>query len=421
MVLSLKVESLGEQRPVVTGLQAIELGNGFADVHGYARAGLMERPLHPGKLHGLLTLKRANQQAQGRALGAEYQLAAAHGLGTRYAGQPFQALRRVGGQQGSIDTAGAACGAYIQGRGQHGIQPLHHAASKAGDHHRQGHRQAQAGHHAAHGHGSGVAHAPRALQRQHGQRLARKGVGYQCQYRTQQPGQGRHAAQQQQAHGHIGGQRDTCDRRHKGQHQAGCEQCDSGPQTRSALVRAAQPLERGRRWQIHGGTCGPPGAGQRGCKAQQTEDQRCRRTPVQGGLHAGEESAAQIAAQHLQRQPGQRRTQRNTGQAAQSPQRQRFQQHQCHALARRGSEYGQQRELRRALSHAERQYREHQERSREQGHQRQHREVDAVGARHLAHALLIVAGLLDQYLVLPGRQCVQGGAYLAAAGAVGQQ
>jgi hypothetical protein len=84
-------------------------------------------------------------------------------------------------------------------------------------------------------------------------------------------------------------------------------------------MRAAQSLERGRWRQIHGGACGPPGSGQRGGKAQQTEDQRRHRAPVQGRLHAGKEAAAQIAAQHLQRQPGQRRTQRNTGQAAQSP------------------------------------------------------------------------------------------------------
>ena len=186
-------------------------------------------------------------------------------------------------------------------------------------------------------------------------------------------------------------------------------------------MRAAQSLERGRWRQIHGSACRPPGPSQRGGKAQQTEDQRRHRAPVKGRLHAGKESAAQIAAQHLQRQPDQPRTQRDAGQAAQSPQRQRFQQHQCHALAWRGPKHGQQRKLRRALGHAERQHGEHQKRSREQGHQRQHREVDAVGARHLAHALLIVAGLLDQYLVLPGRQGVQGGGHLAAAGAVGQQ
>ena len=86
MALSLKTESLGEQGPTVAGLQAIELGHGFADVHGNARAGLAQWPLHPGKLHGLLTLKRANQQTQGRAFGAEYQLAAAHGLCSFYAG-----------------------------------------------------------------------------------------------------------------------------------------------------------------------------------------------------------------------------------------------------------------------------------------------------------------------------------------------
>jgi len=62
VVMGLKAEGLGQQRPAVTGLQTIELGHGFADVHGNAWARLMDWALHPGQLHGLLTLKRANQQ-----------------------------------------------------------------------------------------------------------------------------------------------------------------------------------------------------------------------------------------------------------------------------------------------------------------------------------------------------------------------
>ena len=126
---------------------------------------------------------------------------------------------------------------------------------------------------------------------------------------------------------------------------------------------------------------------------------------MQRGLHAGKKAAAQVTAEYLQRQPSQCTAQCNTGQTAQNAQRQGLKQHQSHALTRRGTQHGQQRKLRRTLRHAERQYREHQKCPGKQSHQRQHREIDAVGARHLAHALLVVAGLLNQHLALP---CGQG-------------
>ena len=142
---------------------------------------------------------------------------------------------------------------------------------------------------------------------------------------------------------------------------------------------------------------------------------------MQGRLHACKKASTQITAQHVQGQPGQQTAQSDTGNAAQQTQHQRLQQHQRHALARRGTQHGQQRKLRRALGHAEGQHRKHQKRPGEQSDQRQHREVDPVGARHLAHALLVIAGLLNQHLALPGGQGVQILDDLAAAGAARQQ
>jgi hypothetical protein len=62
------------------------------------------------------------------------------------------------------------------------------------------------------------------------------------------------------------------------------------------------------------------------------------------------------------------------------------------------AQHAQQRKLLRAPRHAERQHRKHQERTGEQRHQRQHRQVDAVGARQVADALRRVARLAGRHV-----------------------
>jgi hypothetical protein len=118
-----------------------------------------------------------------------------------------------------------------------------------------------------------------------------------------------------------------------------------------------------------------------------------RRAPLQLRRDAGKVAAAQVAAQHLQRQRRQRRAQRDAGDAADRAEQHCFGQHQRAPLARRQAQHAEQRELLRAARHAQRQHREHQEAAGEQRDQRQHSEVDAVGARQVAHALGRVPGL----------------------------
>ena len=80
--------------------------------------------------------------------------------------------------------------AQVYRGGQHGIEPLHYRAAKAGHHHRQRHGQAQASHHPAHGNCGATAHAACALQRQQRQHPARR----QRLQPLQQPGHGAGAA-----------------------------------------------------------------------------------------------------------------------------------------------------------------------------------------------------------------------------------
>ena len=143
-------------------------------------------------------------------------------------------------------------------------------------------------------------------------------------------------------------------------------------------LRQRQPLRRHRR---------PPGPGHRGDDAQRGVDGRRRCAPLQLRRDARKVTAAQIAAQQLQperRQPG---SERDAGQAAGRAQHDRFGQHQRAPLPRCQAEHAEQRELLRAPRHAQRQHREHQEAAGEQRHQRQHGEVDAVGARQIADPL----------------------------------
>jgi hypothetical protein len=139
--------------------------------------------------------------------------------------------------------------------------------------------------------------------------------------------------------------------------------------------------------------CGPPAARQRRHQAQAAVQQGGGGAPAQRGLHTGKVASAQVAAQQVQRGLGQQRAQGDACHAARQPQQARFEQHQRQPLPWRGTQHRQQRKLWRALCHAQRQHRKHQKRPCEQGHQRQHREVDAVRARQQADALGGVARL----------------------------
>ena len=124
----------------------------------------------------------------------------------------------------------------------------------------------------------------------------------------------------------------------------------------------------------------PPCAYQSGGNAQAAVQQRSPRIPLQRGGHPGEKAAAQVTAQHPQRQCSQRGAQCQTQGTAHQPQGQRFPQHQRQPLARAQAQHAQQSQLLRAFAHAQGQHRKHQKSPGEQGDQRQHRQIDPVGA-----------------------------------------
>ena len=177
----------------------------------------------------------------------------------------------------------------------------------------------------------------------------------------------------------------------------------------AAHARSTQAFERLRRWQPLRQPCGPPAAHQRRHQAQARIRQRGHGAPVQGGCHTGKVAATQVAAQHAQRQCSQGRAQRDARHAARQPQRARFQKHQLQALFAGQPQHAQQRKLLRPLGHAKRQHREHEEGPGEQRHQRQYREVDAVGARQVANTRRSIPRCARSHSHRPARRALQGG------------
>ncbi|MOA02695.1 hypothetical protein D3C78_1221610 [compost metagenome] len=167
-----RTEGLFQRRPALAGLQPVELGGGFAHVHGDQAGWHGQRCRQPGQLLGLGALQRPHQQGQVGATAVQPQAGVALGLGALHAGQGAHGGREAFAEQAGVAGGRAASGAHIGGRGQGPVQPLLHGAAKTADHDGEGHGQAQAGHHPAHGHAGAGTHAPRALEGQQPQRAA---------------------------------------------------------------------------------------------------------------------------------------------------------------------------------------------------------------------------------------------------------
>ncbi len=136
-----------------------------------------------------------------------------------------------------------------------------------------------------------------------------------------------------------------------------------------------------------------PAADDRGGDAERAVHQRRDRAELQLGRYAGEVAAAEVAAEQAQRERGERRADGEAGRTADRTEQRGLDQHEAQPLARTEPEHAEQRELRLALRDRQREDREHQERAGEEGDQREHRQVHAVGARHVRDALRGFVGI----------------------------
>ncbi len=335
----------------------------------------------------------ARNQSDRRSGRVQQQLAAALRGHFLHAAQARHGLREFRREIGRFAGTAGGGGADIEVGRQHHIQPLHDRAAKTRHHHRQGHRQAQRRDDAADRHAGALAHAAGALHRQQGQGVPRHQRRQAVQQQRNQPRQRRDAAQQQQRNRHIGCQRYAENGWSPCHHYTYCYQNDTKPVMATGHKAAAQTFERLRQWQALGLSRRPPAPHQRRQHAQSTVGQSRPSTPLQGRRHAGKVAATEVAAEQAQRQGRQGGTEGDAGHAADPAQHQRFEQHQTQPVTPAQTQHAQQGKLLGALGHAQGQHREHQKGPGKQGHQRQHREVDAVGARQVADARRSVAGL----------------------------
>ena len=155
---------------------------------------------------------------------------------------------------------------------------------------------------------------------------------------------------------------------------------------------AAQALQRLRGRDALRLARGQPAAHHRRRHAQQRVDDGRAGIEAQRRCDTGEIAAAEISRQHAQRERREGRAEHDAEHAARDAEQRRLGQHEAEPLAPREAEHAEQRELLLPLRDRQREDGEDEKRAGEQGHQREHREVHAVGMRHARCALRAFVG-----------------------------
>ena len=207
-------------------------------------------------------------------------------------------------------------------------------------------------------------------------------------------------------HGHdrqVAPDGNAVDRRQRDEHGTEREQGQPGPEPAERLegVLFGAGLHRQRRRGARGVARRHPAAGDRGAEAEQEEERDGFRGVLDFRPGAGEEAAAQVAAEHVQRQARDRGPEQQAERAADHAEDRRLDHEQRLQLAGRDARHPQERQLRAARDRRLRLQREHEEAAGEQRHQRQHVQVDAIGARQVRHPRGLGIGACDRHA---GRQ-----------------
>ena len=394
-------EATGKRWPLLPRAHAVQRFNGFAHVHRHGTCGDdVARAHHRQNLcHIVSEWPRENGDRGLR--GAQAQTAHALRLQAFDAVELRDGAYLLGRKNGRIVARGKPCCAHVHRRGNDGVEPFADGGTKAADHDRQCDRQTQAGDDTAHRHRRYAAHAMGALDREQGECAGAHERQRQLQQALHHPRQQGDAADQQQADRYIGRNRDAHQRRSLRERRAGHQQRHAHPRALGGARHRAQALECLCGRQGLGLTGRPPATDQRGHDAEHAIDAGGPAVPLQRRLNARKVAAAEIAAQEAQREFRERGPECDAGHTADDAQQARFGQHQCLALARGHAEDGEQGQLRRTLRDAEGEHGIDQKRAGEQRDKCQHREVDAVGAREVVHALCGIAGLGGEHVARP--------------------
>ena len=295
---------------------------------------------------------------------------------------PAIARAASGRRSGSVATSPlrqADGGADVEVGGQDDVEPARHRIAKARHHHRQRDRQGQARDDAGDGDRRARALMARALDGEEGEGAAR--LGHAGKREADAAGHAGDAADQQQRDRAVGGERNLEHRRQGREHRAEREQGDADEARRARRRRHAEALERLRRRDALRRSRRQPAADERGDDAEQAVADGARGIEAQRRRDAGEVAAAEVAAEEPQGDRCERGTEGEAEHAADGAEQRRLGEDEAEPLPRRQAEDGEQRERLDALRDREGEDREDQERAGEHRHQREHGEVDAVGAR----------------------------------------
>ena len=147
------------------------------------------------------------------------------------------------------------------------------------------------------------------------------------------------------------------------------------------------PFKRLRRRDRLGRARRQPAADQRRGDAEGAVHQRAAEIESQRRREAAEVAAAEVAAEQAQGHRGERGAEGQAENAAGQAEQRRLAEDEREPAARRQAEHAEQGELLLPLGDREREDREHQERAGEHRHQREHGEVDAIGAGDVGEPL----------------------------------
>ena len=415
-LLRLRDHGAGPIGQPLAGSCTMQVNHGLADVHRHhlcaARSQVRWGDRVADQRQGLTGPSGARgvqgpgQQHHGRQGRVDLQTGGSQWVNPRDPGQGRH-LAHQGRRQDVAFTHTGVAGTDVQLGWKNAIEPRGHRVTEAGDHDRQGDRQGQTGDHAAGGHRGGFPLATRTLQGQHRNRTAGEHRRQSVEQDTDAQWQRGNPTDQQQTDRHIGPQRDAGHgRQQRQQHRAGDHGQGRQVPARSGHRRRSEALEGQCRRHALAAPRRPPATRDRCNHAQAAEQQGIPGVPLQSWADAVKVAAAQIAPQQPEGQRRQACAQGHAQGTAEQAEQGRFGQHQAQAVLPGQPEHTQQGQLLLTPCHRQGHDRKNEKGPREQRHQRQHAQVDPVGAREVAGAFVAIVGALCQPV---GRQLEIGG------------
>ena len=375
------------------GPPPVQIGGDFAHPCRWRLARFERMRGTEQRRHPPFGLDRAGKERERRPVRSDEQALAAQELGATNAGQRCDGLLVGGREKGRVRARPRA---HIEIRGQHALQPLVQRLAEGGDHDR--HRYHEA--HARDDRGEAHSRLSRsaAKLREPDARRYRPEERRDAEAEHRDARHQHHRADQKERDGAIAEQRQPAHRPRLGEGRAREKHRNSRPHRLQPPQRALFIAR------LQGGRGHRTGRFQRGreaaehrCEDPERQEQRERR-PVEHRRRreAAEISAPELCTEALEHEGGARMAERDSGERPHGADDGGFGEEHRNQLPPRHAQDAKQRELRAPAHHGESLRRKNEQPAGEERHQRQHVEVDAVGARQRAASLDVGVRPLDE-------------------------